>query len=148
MHFQSKISCGGKTSISEWYLVIVQRSMLSRSYIKRFVWYNLYDRQSVFRFSLCFNFQTRCSYQVHKRCLYIVFSLQEFKKNESRTSCSSSNCCVKLLESLRIQSECGKIGTIKNSVFGHISHSDYCTKGKETKRKVGMKSYDFMELCL
>ena len=41
--------------------------------------------------------------------------------------------------SLRIQWEFGKIGTRKNSVFGHISHSDYCTKGKETKRKVGMK---------
>ena len=55
---------------------------LSQSYIKRFVWYNLYDSQSVFKFSLRYTIIqvvhtkfikvvfTSCSYQVHKSCFY------------------------------------------------------------------------------
>ena len=54
---------------------------------------NLYDLQSVFRFSLRLPFHTSCSYRVHESCLRRVSSLQNFKQNESRTSCSSSNYC-------------------------------------------------------
>ena len=71
---------------------------LSRSYIKRFVWYNLYHSQSVFKFSLRLHYHTSCSYRVHKSCSYRVFSLQEFKQNDSRTSCSSSNYCTNFRE--------------------------------------------------
>ena len=45
----------------------------SRSYIKRFVWYSLYDSQSVFRFSLLLHYHTSCSYQVYKSCSYGLF---------------------------------------------------------------------------
>ena len=40
--------------------------LLSRSYIKRFVWYNLHDSQSALRFSLCLHYHTSCSYWVVK----------------------------------------------------------------------------------
>ena len=53
---------------------------------------------SVFRFSLRLHYHTNCSYRVHKNCSYRVFSLQEFKRNESRTSCSSSNYCTNFQE--------------------------------------------------
>ena len=45
---------------------------------------NLYDPQSVFRFSLCLHYHTSCSYRVPK----VV--LTSFKQNYSRISCSSS----------------------------------------------------------
>ena len=49
--------------------------ILSRSYIKRFVWYNLYVLQSVLRFSLLLHYCTGCSYRfitfVHK--VYAIF---------------------------------------------------------------------------
>ena len=48
------------------------------------------EPQSVFRF---LHFHTSCPKQVHK-ISYRVYSLQEFKQNESRTSCSSSNYCI------------------------------------------------------
>ena len=41
---------------------------------------------------------TSCSYRVQKSCSYRVFSLQEFKQNDSRTSCSSSNYCTNFQE--------------------------------------------------
>ena len=63
---------------------------LSQSYIKRFVWYNLYDSQSVFQFSLRLHHHTSCSYLVHKSCSYRVFSLLGFKQNDSKSSCKSS----------------------------------------------------------
>ena len=40
--------------------------ILSWSYIKPFVWYNLYDSQSVFSFSLRLHFHTTCSYRYVK----------------------------------------------------------------------------------
>ena len=64
---------------------------LSRSYIKGFVWYNLYNSQSVFKFSFRLHYHISRSYRVHKSCSYRVFSLQEFKQNDSRTSCNSNN---------------------------------------------------------
>ena len=78
------------------YLILM--SSLSRSYIKRFVWYNLYDSQSVFKFSLRLHSHTSCSYRVHKSCSYKLFSLQEFKEIGSRTSCSSSYYCIQGLK--------------------------------------------------
>ena len=72
--------------------------MLSPSYIKRFEWYNLYDSQSVFKFSLRLHYHTSCSCRVHKSWSYRVFSLQEFKQNDSRTSYSSSNYCTNFWE--------------------------------------------------
>ena len=44
------------------------------------------------------HYQTSCSYQVHKSCSYRLFSLQEFKQNDSRTSCSSSDYCTNFQE--------------------------------------------------
>ena len=44
------------------------------SYIKRFAWYNLYDSQSVFRFSLLLHYHTSCSYRVYKSCSYRLFA--------------------------------------------------------------------------
>ena len=42
--------------------------------------------------------------------------------------------------SLRIQSECGKIRTRKNFVFGHFSRSDFCNYFR--------KIFDFVQVCL
>ena len=67
---------------------------LIRSYIKRFAWSNLYDSQSLFRFSLRLHFHTSCSYRVHISCSYRVFSLQEFYQNESRTNFSCINTAL------------------------------------------------------
>ena len=53
--------------------------LLSRTYIKRFVWYYLYDSQSAFKFLWRLHYHTSCSYQVHKSCSYRLFSLQQFK---------------------------------------------------------------------
>ena len=64
---------------------------LSRSYIKGFAWCNFYDSQSVFRFWLCLHFDTSRSYSIRKSCSYRVFSFHEFKQNDSRTRCNSSN---------------------------------------------------------
>ena len=49
-------------------------------------------------FHLRLHYHTSCSYRVHKSCSYKVFSLQEFKQNDSRTSCSSSNYCTNFRE--------------------------------------------------
>ena len=49
-------------------------------------------------FNLRLHYHTSCSYRVHKSCSYKVFSLQEFKQNDSRTSCSSSNYCTNFRE--------------------------------------------------
>ena len=73
-------------------------TLLSRSYIKRFVRYNLYDSQSVFQFSLLLHYHTSCSYSVHKSCSYRVFSLQEFMQNDSKTSCRGSYYCADFRE--------------------------------------------------
>ena len=50
--------------------------------------------------------------------------------------------CVKSWTlNLRIQSECGKIRTRKNSAFGHFSHS-VCNTGNETESvKIVIKKY-------
>ena len=45
----------------------------------------------VFKCPLRLHYHTSCSYGLHNCCFYRVFSFQEFKKNDSRTSCSSSN---------------------------------------------------------
>ena len=50
------------------------------------------------KFHLSLHYRTSCSYRVHKNCSYKVFSLQEFKRNDSRTSCSSSNYCINFRE--------------------------------------------------
>ena len=42
-------------------------------------------------FHLRLHYHTSCSYRVHKSCSYKVFNLQDFKQNDSRASCSSSN---------------------------------------------------------
>ena len=70
-------------------------------YIKRFVWYNVCDSQSAFNFLRRLHYHASCSYQVDKSCSYRVFSPQEFKQNDSRTSCSSSNCCTNFRETTR-----------------------------------------------
>ena len=70
-------------------------------YIKRFVWYNVCDSQSAFNFLRRLHYHTSCSYQVDKSCSYRVFSPQELKQNDSRTSCSSSNCCTNFRETTR-----------------------------------------------
>ena len=62
----------------------------SRSYIKWFVWYNLHGSQSTFKVLWRFHYHTNCSYQVHKISFYRLFSLQQSKQNDLRTSCSSS----------------------------------------------------------
>ena len=59
-------------------------------FIKRFVWYNLYDSQSAFKFLWRLQYHTSFSYQIHKNCSYKLFSLQQFKQNDLRTSCCSS----------------------------------------------------------
>ena len=64
--------------------------LLSRSYNKRFLWYNFYDSQLAFKFLWRLHDDTICSYQVHKSCSYRLFILQEFKKNDLKLSCSSS----------------------------------------------------------
>ena len=58
---------------------LIRKTRLSRSYIKRFVGYNLYDSQSAFKFSRRLHYHTSCSYQVQKSCSYRLFSLQDFK---------------------------------------------------------------------
>ena len=63
---------------------------LGRSYIKWFVWCNLHDSQSAFKFLWRLHYHTICSYQVHKSCTYRLFSIQELKLNDLRTSCTSS----------------------------------------------------------
>ena len=72
--------------------------VLSWSYIKRFVWYNLYDSHLTFKFSLRLHYHTSCSYRAHKSCSYRLFSLQEFKQNDLRTSCSSIDYCTNFRE--------------------------------------------------
>ena len=52
---------------------------LSRSYIKGFVWYNLYDSQSAFTFLWRLHYHANHSYQVDKSCSSRLFRLQEFK---------------------------------------------------------------------
>ena len=94
-----------------------ERFILSWSYVKRFIWYNLYDSQSVFKFSLRFQHHTSCSYQAHKSCPYGIFSLQEFKQNDSRTSSSSSssssNYCTNFREKNVKENEWGKSLCVK-----------------------------------
>ena len=64
----------------KWKLFLIKYpKYLSRSYIKRFVCYNLYDSQSAFKFLWRLHYHTSCSYQVHKSCSYRLFSLQELK---------------------------------------------------------------------
>ena len=62
----------------------------SRSYIKWFVWYNLHGSQSTFKVLWRLHYHTNCSYRVHKISFYRLFSLQQSKQNDLRTSCSSS----------------------------------------------------------
>ena len=64
--------------------------VLSQSYIKRLIWYNLYDSQLAFKFLWRLHDHTICSYQVHKSCSYRLFILQELKQNDLKISCSSS----------------------------------------------------------
>ena len=108
----------------------IARVFFSRCYIKGFVWYNLCDSQSVFKFSLRLHYHTSCSYWLHKSCSDRVFSLQEFKQNDSRTSCNSNN------------------------YFSNFPEKQ--VKEKEKKREefvlnIGLKeekSENFMKLCL
>ena len=69
---------------------VFKSTFLSRSYIKRFVWYNLYDSQSAFKFLWRLHYRGSRSYQVHKSCSYRLLRPQQFKENDLRTSCSSS----------------------------------------------------------
>ena len=46
----------------------------------------LVDSQSVFKFSLRLHYHTNFSYEVHKTCSYRVFSIHEFKQDNSRTA--------------------------------------------------------------
>ena len=62
----------------------------SRSYIKWFVWYNLHGSQPTFKVLWRLHYHTNCSYRVHKISFYRLFSLQQSKQNDLRTSCSSS----------------------------------------------------------
>ena len=71
----------------KWKLFLIKYpKYLSRSYIKRFVWYILYDSQSAFKFLWRLHYHTSCSYQVHKSCSYRLLSLQKVKQNDLRTS--------------------------------------------------------------
>ena len=55
--------------------------------------------QSVFKFLWRLDYHKSCSYPVHKSCSYgLLFSLQEFKQTDLRTSCTSSNYCVNFRE--------------------------------------------------
>ena len=56
-----------------------KNNFLSRSYIKRFVRYNLYDSQSVFKFLWRLHYHKNRSYQVHRSYSYRLFRLQKFK---------------------------------------------------------------------
>ena len=106
------------------------KPILSRSYIKRCVWYNLYHSQSVFKFSLRLLCHTSCSYRLHKSCSYRVFSLQEFKQNDSRTSCSGNNYCTNFREKQVKEKE----KTWEKSVWNLGLKEE--------------KTYNFMKLCL
>ena len=44
------------------------------------------------------HYHISCSYRVHKSSFYKIFSLQEFKQNNSRTSCNSSDYCTNFRE--------------------------------------------------
>ena len=56
------------------------------------------DSQSAFNFLRRLHYYKSCSYQVHKSCCYRLFNFQEFKQNDLRTSCSSSNYCTNFRE--------------------------------------------------
>ena len=64
---------------------------------------DLYDTtcmtlQSVFKFLRRLRYHISCSYQVHKRCSYRLFSLQEFKEKWLKSNYSSSNYCTNFRE--------------------------------------------------
>ena len=63
----------------------------------------------------CFQTQTICDFTAWKVSKYGFFSGPYFPAFELNTE--------RYEVSFRIQSECGKLRTRKNSVFGHISHS-------------------------
>ena len=103
---------------------------LCRSYIKWFVWYTLYDSQSILKFSLRLHCHTSCLYRVHESCSYRIFSPQEFKQTDSRISCSRNNYCTNFQEKQLKEKE---------------------KKREESVWNLGLKEekiYNFMKLCL
>ena len=80
-------------SLTNMFLKTTLSFALSQSYIKRFLWYNLYDSHSVLRFSLHLHYHTGCSYRVKKICSNRLLNLQKSEHNEWETSCSSYNYC-------------------------------------------------------
>ena len=63
--------------------------MYCKTFISALVY--LYDLQLAFKFLWRLHYHTICSYQIHKSCSYRLFSLQESKQNDLRTSCSSKS---------------------------------------------------------
>ena len=63
----------------------------------------MYDSQSAFKCLRCLRYPTSCSYQVSYS--YRLFSLEELKQNDSRTSCSSSSYCTNFREKLSQEKE-------------------------------------------
>ena len=78
-------------NICDWINLLV----LSQSYIKRFIWYNLYGSSRLSKLNGVYTVIKVVHYQVHKSWFYRLFRLQEFKQNDLRTSCSSSKSSKK-----------------------------------------------------
>ena len=59
---------------------------------------------------------------IKKKTRFKTFTQKCFSRNTLREKCPNTE-----LFEVHIQSKCGEIRTRKNSVFGHISHSDMNT---------------------
>ena len=128
--------------------------VLSQSYIKRFVWYDLYDSQSLFRFSLLLHYHTSCSYRVSKSCSYRLFTEAvvcrcSVKKVFLKMSQNSQeNTCARVPFLIHLQMSGLQLYW---SVFSLQVFKKYHSRTSCSVWNLGIKeekNSDFMKLCL
>ena len=90
------------------------------------------------------HYHISCSYRVHKSSFCRIFSLQEIKQNNSRTSCNSSNYCTNFWgKQLKEKEKKGKV-CVKRKFKRRKKITKLCLQKCRYKTSVIIKFYSRM----